>query len=56
MIAWPWSKPETPEDLEAAKKAAESRKAAHAELAAALSSVIADATDAINDHIGGRER
>ena len=56
MIRWPWSKDETPAEREAAEKARAERKAAHAALAEALSSVVTDAVDTLNDSLGGRKK
>ena len=57
MIKWPWSnKEQTPEEVAAAERARAERKAAHAALAEALSSVVTDAVDTLNDSLGGRKK
>ena len=57
MIKWPWSnKEQTPEEVAAAERARAERRAAHAALAEALSSVVTDAVDTLNDSLGGRKK
>ena len=55
-MRWPWSSDPTPEEAKAAEKAKQDRQKAHEALAVALSAVVTDAVDTLNDTLGGRRK